>query len=359
MEQDLNNKEIGKMSYMIDWNKIVSQYNKIRNCKEEIVQASWELLFSTIFNYSDSEIDAQRAVQMGSSPKYPDIIIKNNNEDLFVVELKQYTLHIGQEQLFSYLNQLKIDIGILICDKLYIYDFDYTKREENYSFVEIDFKPDNPDGEKFIELFMSDNFDKQKIKEFIRIHNQSKNNIDLIRKELNAENLMQILKNHFYEKYPETDVEEALRDYEIVLQHKFLETSQLVSSDIDIYSDKEHIEYFYKNQNLSKRKLVLNVIKDYVTKHPQITFEELKTLFPDKLQGSCGVFQDDEKMKQKFFKKESEYKKRYFTRPEQKIRLQAEGRTIVVSGEWGDNFEMFFTQARKLGLPVEKKNLDL
>ena len=119
MEQDLNNKEIGKMSYMIDWNKIVSQYNKIRNCKEEIVQASWELLFSTIFNYSDSEIDAQRAVQMGSSPKYPDIIIKNNNEDLFVVELKQYTLHIGQEQLFSYLNQLKIDIGILICDKLY------------------------------------------------------------------------------------------------------------------------------------------------------------------------------------------------------------------------------------------------
>ena len=63
------------------WNKIVSQYNKIRNNKEEVVQASWEFIFSTLFNYSDSEIDSQRPVQMGSTPKYPDIIIKNENED--------------------------------------------------------------------------------------------------------------------------------------------------------------------------------------------------------------------------------------------------------------------------------------
>ena len=45
------------------WNKIVSQSNKIRNNKEEVVQASWEFIFSTLFNYSDSEIDSQRPVQ--------------------------------------------------------------------------------------------------------------------------------------------------------------------------------------------------------------------------------------------------------------------------------------------------------
>ena len=32
------------------WNKIVSQYNKIRNNKEEVGQASWEFIFSTLFN---------------------------------------------------------------------------------------------------------------------------------------------------------------------------------------------------------------------------------------------------------------------------------------------------------------------
>ena len=129
------------------WNKIVAQYNKNRNSKEEIVQASWELLFSTIFNYTDSNIVPQLPVKMGVETKRADILIKNGNEDLFVVELKRHTLHDGQAQLFSYLNQLKINIGVLVCDKLYIYDFDYTTRDENYSFVEINFIPDNPDGE--------------------------------------------------------------------------------------------------------------------------------------------------------------------------------------------------------------------
>ena len=36
------------------WNKIVSQYNKIHNNKEEVVQASCEFIFSTLFNYSYS-----------------------------------------------------------------------------------------------------------------------------------------------------------------------------------------------------------------------------------------------------------------------------------------------------------------
>ena len=89
------------------WNKIVSQYNKIRNNKEEVVQASWEFIFSTLYNYTASDIDSQRPGQMGSTPKYPDIIIKDENEDLFVVELKQHTLHKGQEQLISYLKEQK------------------------------------------------------------------------------------------------------------------------------------------------------------------------------------------------------------------------------------------------------------
>ena len=151
---------------------------------------------------------------MGVATKYADILIRQGREDLFVVELKKHSLsqQAGQAQLFSYLNQLKIDIGILVCDKIYIYDFDYTKRDENYSFVAIDFIKDNPDGEKVVELFMNDGFDKQKIKDFIKNKNQSKNNIDLISKELNTESVLQILKIHFSRTYPVEDVEKAMND---------------------------------------------------------------------------------------------------------------------------------------------------
>ena len=202
------------MSNIDKWNIIVNQYNKNLNLEEKIIQSNWELLFSSIFNYTDSDIIPQVPVKMGVATKYADILIRQGREDLFVVELKKHVLsqQAGQAQLFSYLKQLNNDIGILVCDKLYIYDFDYTKRDENYSFVEINFIKDNPDGEKFVELFMNDGFDKQKIKDFIRNKNQSKNNVNLISKELNTESVLQILKTYFSQRYPIEDVEKAMND---------------------------------------------------------------------------------------------------------------------------------------------------
>ena len=208
------------MSYIIHWNKIVSQYNKIRNNKEEVVQASWEFIFSTLFNYSDSEIDSQRPVQMGSTPKYPDIILKNENEDLFVVELKQHTLHKGQDQLISYLNQLKVNIGILVCDNLYIYDFDYTARENTYSVLEIPFIQDNPNGSRFVELFSKDNFDKQKIKDFIKECNENKDIVNEIKNEITSNLASELLKKYFKEKYTEIDIDKILAEYNVSVSKK-------------------------------------------------------------------------------------------------------------------------------------------
>ena len=141
------------MSYADSWNKIVSQFSKNINSKEEIVQNSWELLFCTIFNYSGSDIDSQRSVKMGVMTKRADIVVKNGGEDLFIVELKRHALHEGQEQLFSYLNQLKVDLGVLVCDNLYIYDYDFTAKTDAYSVLEIPFANDDSNGARFVELF--------------------------------------------------------------------------------------------------------------------------------------------------------------------------------------------------------------
>lgn len=342
------------------WNKIVSQYNKIRNNKEEVVQASWEFIFSTLFNYSDSEIDSQRPVQMGSTPKYPDIIIKNENEDLFVVELKQHTLHKGQDQLISYLNQLKVNIGILVCDNLYIYDFDYTSRENAYSVLEIPFVQDNPNGIRFVELFSKDNFDKQKIKDFIRESNDKKNAVATIKNEITEDLASKLLKNFFKEKYPEIDIEDILLDYIISIKKKSLiALSSSTEKVIRVNEDSQDEEYYYNNQRYAKRKFVLTVVTDYVRNNPDITYNQLKQIFPDKLQGKYGVFQDDALVIETVLKnhrdKQYEYNRRYFTKCSEKIKLNTDGRTIIVSGEWGHNFDKFFNRAKELGLNVEKK----
>ena len=186
------------MSYTTSWNEIVSQFKKNIDSKEEIIQNTWEMLFKFCFGYSDIEIDSQRSVKMGVMTKRADIVIKNSNEDLFVVELKRHLLHEGQEQLFSYLNQMKIDLGILVCDNLYIYDYDYTAKENSFSVLEIPFEPDNIKGITFVELFSKDNFDKQTIKDFIKESNEEIKAGNEIKKELTPALIKRLLKNYFF-----------------------------------------------------------------------------------------------------------------------------------------------------------------
>lgn len=79
------------------WNKIVDLYNKYQFKSENEIQNLWEQLFADaeLFGYSKiyGEINAHRSIQIGSSGRViPDIIIKNGEKDLFIVELKQSSL---------------------------------------------------------------------------------------------------------------------------------------------------------------------------------------------------------------------------------------------------------------------------
>ena len=109
------------------WNYIVVQHEKNCNALESVVQEEWEGFFSEIFGYKKiwGEIDSKRTIRLGTQ-KYviPDIIIKENGNDLFNVELKQYRLLLNSDmegQLKSYMDLLHISIGVIVCSKLYIY----------------------------------------------------------------------------------------------------------------------------------------------------------------------------------------------------------------------------------------------
>ena len=343
------------------WNKIVSQFNKNLNSKEEIVQTSWELLFSTIFNYSDSDIDSQRSVKMGVMTKRADIVIKNDTEDLFVVELKRHTLHDGQAQLFSYLNQLKIDLGILVCDNLYIYDYDFTTKEDSYSVLEIPFTQDNPNGSRFVELFSKDNFDKQKIKDFIKESNQKKNSETEIKNELSVNLITELLKNHFAEKYPAVDVEKILADYNISISQKtvavastFVPAAPAVSHSYmpsPAFGTKDNTQFMVNGTPIGgKCPTVYRAVQFYVESHTGITFNELQAAFPDYMAkpGFGKMIRRFEEVTQK------EWSGNRFKR--QPIML-SDGTKVVVSTQWKPaNMHNFIENVARLGIEVKPIN---
>ena len=207
------------------WNLIVSNVQKGFSAKEAEVQQLWENFFAdaNLFGYSrfSGEIDSQRNITIGSSERtIPDIIIKDNisNKDLFVIELKQHNLSFNQaykKQLFSYMRLLRLNIGILICNKIYLFILDY---DDNETSMEITFTKDNPNGSKFIELFSKGDFNQEKIKAFLIETEKTKSNINRIKKDIQQLDIKDLLIEHYSDKYTIEEIRAATEHLRISIE---------------------------------------------------------------------------------------------------------------------------------------------
>lgn len=208
------------------WNKIVDFYNKFKFKSEEDIQKLWEQLFadSDLFGYSKiyNEIEAHRHIKCGSTIRViPDIIIKKDNKDLFIVELKKSSLDCGDEQLLSYLKLIhNIKFGVLICNKLYIYNFDTNKSDEEQIKIAIDFTYNNPLGIKFVELFTKRNFNVNTIKKFIEGSIKFKKNVLELKNKVNKTFVQNLIKEYCLKNYSENEYQEATKNLEVEINFK-------------------------------------------------------------------------------------------------------------------------------------------
>ena len=117
---------------------------------------------------------------------------------------------------------LHLSLGVLICRKLYLYVYDYAQKQ--IKRVAIDFKENNPDGLRFIELFSRQGFSKNKVEEFIELKNNELEAVKKvqndIQKEVNSEFLIDLLKDWFRADYSKEVIDKALADFEIILTKK-------------------------------------------------------------------------------------------------------------------------------------------
>lgn len=199
------------------WNSIVSNVKSMWSATEKDVQNLWENIFADtdFFGYSrfSNEIDSQRNITIGSYERtIPDIVIRDsaNNKDLFVVELKQHNLPFDTKykgQLFSYMRLLRLNVGILVCNKIYLYVLDNTDNEIS---MEIPFVINSVDGTEFVELFRKGNFEAIKVKDFISSHKEKQKRIFQIQQEIKSLTLNDLLIEHFSKNYDVCEINEAI-----------------------------------------------------------------------------------------------------------------------------------------------------
>jgi len=204
------------------WNKIVELHLQQKYSREEIVQKTWENIFSELFGYGKlfGEIDTQRSIQIGSTERaVTDIIIKEKDKDLFIVEIKQQTSDAGEKQLLSYLKLLHVDIGVLINKKITVFAYDYKKQDNEQIKHDIIFEQNSTDGELFVEIF-SKPFQMERAREFIIQKNSSSKHVQEIKELIDTKYIFDLLNTELSSIYNQSEIQEALEGVEIRIINK-------------------------------------------------------------------------------------------------------------------------------------------
>ena len=138
---------------------------------------------------------------------------------------------------------------------------------------------------------------------------------------------------------------------EVELLKKEKTSSEVISKEEFVEErpvQRDKTRYMFNGNIYLKNKLVLAVIKDYVSKNQEITCNELKTLFDKSLQGSIGVVEYEIIAKQR-----KDYEIRFFEKEDEILRL-VDGNMLVCS-QWGIlNISNFIKRAEQLGYEIEQ-----
>ncbi len=128
--------------------------------------------------------------------------------------------------------------------------------------------------------------------------------------------------------------------------------SQKIPLDNKLNKNKHSMDYTKYNFNghfgLPKRRLVLEVVKQFVADNEGISFQDLEAKFPKSLQdGPYGVFDTFEQAT----KTNDRKNKRFYTNPEQLVQLS--DASIAVCNQWHIwDMKEFIKQATKLGYVI-------
>lgn len=299
----------------------------------------------------------------------PDFVISSSEKkNLFVIEIKQPSLPLNtdfQQQLFSYMRQLKLEYGLLIGQGIQLfYDGDLSDHNEPVLLDTIEFEKDNPKGHKFVELFSKDSFSFDSLQSFtqnsLKRINRRAAQKKLIKKILSKEyqsEFVELIKQDLLSQYDAELIDNVLQDISISITAKNqLEVERPayqpnIRQRTQTTSTRDYTKYSFNGSlPLNKGRFVLEVVKEYLKRNP-LNFDELKKDLEYYIQSSSGVINRLDFVESKFADKSN---KRYFINQDD-VLVSKDNIKLVVSTQWNiGNMKSVLEFAKKEGFQVEE-----
>ncbi|PZX50138.1 type I restriction enzyme HsdR N-terminal domain-containing protein [Algoriphagus chordae] len=346
------------------------------NVKQEISESEFEqnvIQALRVLNWKEftGDIQIRPSFQFGATNRImPDIVINSSNKkNLFVIEIKQPNIPLTtrfQQQLFSYMRQLRLQYGILIGEAIQLfYDGDLAQHDDPVLLETIQIDKGDSKGQKFVELFSKDDFTFDKLNTFTenslkRINRKADQKV-LTFKILSQDyqsKVLDLIKQDFLKEYDAELIDSVLNDISINISanQSFQVSKPKPPSNNgqkpENTNSRDTTKYILNGNGepLAKNRFVFEFVRQYFRNKPS-NFSSLKNTFKKEFQGSTGVINEFEYVQTKYANKSN---KRHFT-AENQILESTDGVKFVVSTEWGKhNIAEIIDLARREGFQVDE-----
>lgn len=156
------------------WNQFVyllceaKKKNVEENDYHSLIEQQLQLLGWFLFN---GEICHKPSIHIGNSNHIqPDILIKKDGEEEFVIEVKRPSHKLVKkdvEQLQSYMRQLKLSVGIYIGEHIEVF-YDMAGSKDAVSVLRIPLELNSNEGTLFIDQFSKEGYDRARVLSFCK-----------------------------------------------------------------------------------------------------------------------------------------------------------------------------------------------
>lgn len=275
------------------------------NASEQVFELKVIQAFEKLgWSHFKGEISVRENIQLGASNRImPDIIIKSDDTNLFVIEVKNPSADLKnpsyQNQLSSYMRMLRLNFGILIGNEIKIFvDGSLVDSNQSELLERISFKKDNPQGLNFINLFQKETFSYENIEKYIqkKIKSIKENQtVENLKNEITtteySEYLKNELKNKLLREHSESVVEKVLEDFKIKVYDStqteiqrtiYVQSPQNDSDNYSVTSKELELSKIYKKvpvwfnkPNQKNSQILITYMKLREEKTP-VTFFELE-----------------------------------------------------------------------------------
>lgn len=364
------------------WNKFVYKLIECKNHNVEeaiyhnTIEDKLELLGWAAYR---GEICHKINLPIGSAGTIqPDILVRKDGINMFVIEVKKPNHSRNErelQQLFSYMLQLRLKVGVYIGEFLEIFYDQPENNEPPVPILKAELALDNKNGIQFVELFSKEHFSEEQLKQLCEKliqEKQKKEKLNKIKTDLLSDSgsirLTDIVKQYLVTKYasefPEQAIDSILstitfrtfdKSTSNIQDNQAVKTSTSYttlngiekSSRIPIFTyedtedGKDYTKYSLNGSApVGKGQFVRLVVSEYVKSHPELSFYDLEKVFRPEWH-SCGVIKRVESVSDP---------DRYFIKHKEHWLHDSKNASFVVCNQWGKGHgrtESYWDKAKK------------